>query len=404
MTMQRLIALAAVAALAACGGPLTRIEIPNVATSKLRIAAAGIAPGGVQYRKIFGFNGSDGSWPTGLVWSKGLFFGLAQYTKYRAKNDAGVAFTLKLPSTVRIVHRFGLGSDGKRPQGALTVVGTDFYGATLEGGKSGSGTVFSLNRSGTEQWRYSFKGDPDGSAPESGLTNVKGTLYGTTSVGGTTCSSSGSCGTVFSITTSGKEKVLHKFTGNGKDGEYPFAPPTALNGTLFGTTFRGGLYDEGAIYSLTSAGKEKLLHSFGAGNDGLYPQVGLIAVNGVLYGTAPSGGKHQDGIVFRITTTGKEQVLYDFGKSRNDGRGSYSPLVFVNGMFYGTTSAGGTAGRGTVFSLSPGGKETVLYSFNGGTDGRSPAGALVYFNGVLYGVTISGGGIPNYWTIFSLKP
>lgn len=43
---------------------------------------------------------------------------------------------------------------------------------------------------------------------------------------------------------------------------------------------------------------------------------------------------------------------------------------------YGTTYSGGTSGQGTVFTMTPAGKETVLYGFAGPGDGASPQGAL----------------------------
>ena len=56
------------------------------------------------------------------------------------------------------------------------------------------GTVFSLSKSGVEKVMHSFSGAPDGALPYAGLINVKGTLYGTTWAGGSGCGSLG-CGT-----------------------------------------------------------------------------------------------------------------------------------------------------------------------------------------------------------------
>jgi uncharacterized repeat protein (TIGR03803 family) len=64
---------------------------------------------------------------------------------------------------------------------------------------------------------YSFLGSPDGGSPTARLIDVGGTLYGTTSQGGSykygACGTSNffGCGTVFSVTTGGTEKVLHNF-------------------------------------------------------------------------------------------------------------------------------------------------------------------------------------------------
>src|SRR5580692_6313726 len=62
---------------------------------------------------------------------------------------------------------------------------------------------------------YAFKGGNDGAYPRANLIYDGGKLYGTTSGGGTGTSctnvSNYGCGTVFSITPGGIEKVLYSF-------------------------------------------------------------------------------------------------------------------------------------------------------------------------------------------------
>jgi uncharacterized repeat protein (TIGR03803 family) len=74
--------------------------------------------------------------------------------------------------------------------------------------------------------------------------------------------------------------------------------------------------------------------------------------------------------------------------------------------FYGTTSAGGTYGYGTVFKMTPAGKLTTLYSFclqSGCDDGETPTASLVQgTNGNLYGTTSGGGANGNYGTVFEI--
>jgi uncharacterized repeat protein (TIGR03803 family) len=116
----------------------------------------------------------------------------------------------------KVVYSFGNGSgDGTLPGGNLINVNGTLYGTTFYGGADSAGTVFKITTSGTEKLLYSFKGGPnDGAYPAAGLINVNGTLYGTTSLGGaSTCIGYG-CGTVFAITTSGKEAVLYSFKGS----------------------------------------------------------------------------------------------------------------------------------------------------------------------------------------------
>ena len=119
-------------------------------------------------------------------------------------------------------------TDGAWPSNGdlLNVHGT-LYGMTSTGGvinnscrvSAGCGTVFSITPSGTESTLYKLKGSPDGGTPYANLVEVNGTLYGTTYYGGKSACNGG-CGTVFSITTAGKERVIYRFAG-GDDGERP---------------------------------------------------------------------------------------------------------------------------------------------------------------------------------------
>ena len=49
------------------------------------------------------------------------------------------------------------------------------------------------------------------------------------------------------------------------------------------------------------------------------------------------------------------------------------------------------SGCGTVFSVTPGKVETVVYSFKGSSDGLNPDAGLTNIGGMLYGTTASGG-------------
>ncbi len=130
-----------------------------------------------------------------------------------------------------------------------------------------------------------------------------------------------------------------------------------MNGTLYGTTWDGGAYNDGSVFSIDlSTGAETILHSFD-NTDGQWPVAGLINVKGTLYGTTFYGGAYTTcgdsfgcGTVFSLDpTTGVETVLYSFGGT--DGATPEGGLIHVNGGFYGTTCCGGTDGYGTVFML-----------------------------------------------------
>jgi uncharacterized repeat protein (TIGR03803 family) len=303
----------------------------------------------------------------------------------------------------KVLHSFNpKGTDGDGPEYAnLLYANGVFYGTTPTGGKSdrkhgGAGTVFEVTASGTESVLYSFTGGADGKDPMGDLIDVNGVLYGTTNLGGKY-----GYGTVFEVTAGGAESVLYSFNpsngGDGPDGANPNAGLVYANGVLYGTTSEGGAYGVGSVFEVTSGGTESVLYSFNpsGGTDGEYPGTGdLLYANGVLYGTTSEGGQYGYGTVFEVTAGGAESVLYSFNPSNGfegpDGATPVAGLVYANGALYGTTELGGQYGNGTVFELTAGGTESVLHSFNG-TDGYDPVAGLVYANGVLYGTTESGG-------------
>jgi uncharacterized repeat protein (TIGR03803 family) len=131
----------------------------------------------------------------------------------------------------------------------------------------------------------------------------------------------------------------------------------------------------------------------------------LLLAGGQLYGTTSAGGTSGYGTVFKLDpATGTQTVLYTF-KGEADGGSPYSSLIRdPGGNLYGTTYVGGAHAYGTVFKLTKTGKERVLYSFKGAADGANPAAGLVRDQaGNLYGTTYQGG---TFWDgiVFKLDP
>jgi uncharacterized repeat protein (TIGR03803 family) len=258
---------------------------------------------------------------------------------------------------------------------------------------------------------YNFSGGSDGGNPLAGFTIGRaGTLYGTTSAGGAS-----NAGTVFQVTRKGNQSVLYSFTG-GADGANPQASLIMdPAGNLYGTTNAGGDFGAGTVFKLTRKHKETVLYSFTGKPDGANPQAALIMdARGILYGTTSAGGANGNGTVFRLAPKKKggkwrEKVLYSFGSS-NDGTVPVAPVTLdAAGNLYGTASAGGTYGYGTVFQLKPsksGWTENVLYNFQMLTDGGVPYAGLIFDpSGNLYGAATDGGaGTNGGGTIFELTP
>ncbi|MGA9017791.1 MAG: choice-of-anchor tandem repeat GloVer-containing protein [Candidatus Cybelea sp.] len=350
-----------------------------------------------------------------LVDVDGTFYGT---THLGGLHGDGTVYSITASGVKKRLYSFGTNSsDGIKPSAGLIVANGTLYGVTAFGGTCGSsstgagGTVFSVSTTGTENVLHSFC-QSDGENPGSELLAVDGTLYGTTTTAGGTSGNSG--GTVFSMSTSGGFKVLHSFNGAEGDGFSPSGPLLDVNETLYGTTGAGGTSDSsgcdcGTVYSITTAGKEKVLYSFQGrqqGSDGDTPGGALIDVNGILYGTTLLGGrgscfeKGGCGVVYSITTSGAETVVYRFS-SASHGQNPRAGLLDVNGTLYGTTEWGGGGsceldstrfrGCGTIYSLAASGAEQVLHAFIGGSDGAHPEASLIDVNGTLYGTTKEGG-------------
>jgi uncharacterized repeat protein (TIGR03803 family) len=173
--------------------------------------------------------------------------------------------------------------------------------------------------------------------------------------------------------------VLHKFSGYA-DGRTPYSSLVLdAAGNLYGTTAGGGLCfnctPSGVVFKLDPTGRETVLHTFTGGTDGAYPYAGVVLdAAGNLYGTTINGGRccgYGYGVVFKLDPAGHETVLYTF-TGGTDGSNPYGGVIFdAAGNLYGTTQSGGADFAGTVFKLDPAGHETVLHSFNG-TDGAYP--------------------------------
>jgi uncharacterized repeat protein (TIGR03803 family) len=90
-----------------------------------------------------------------------------------------------------------------------------------------------------------------------------------------------------------------------RDGCYPFGRVRwDQQGHLFGTTYNGGDFGDGAVYELKhgeGGWQETILHSFDL-SDGWRPQSGLVTDGrGTFFGTTAMGGKYKWGTVFEIS-------------------------------------------------------------------------------------------------------
>ncbi len=383
-------------------------------TSKLCIVTCMVLPvlavpaAAQTYSTLYSFpGGSGGQYPiSGVIQdSAGNFYGI---TSNGGNDDYGVVYEVTPSGTETVLHAFSAGTDGQYPYSPLLRDKKgNLYGTTNSGGTGGSGVVYRIDSAGSETILYAFTGGTsDGCNPYQGLVmDGKHNLYGTTYG----CGASG-LGTVFELTQSGKEKVLHSFAGGAKDGADPsFYGHLLMDkaGDLYGVTQEGGSAGDGVFYRLSTKGKLKVLHGFmGGASDGCYSS-GTVATDGSgnFYGTTYGCGAHNYGIVWEVNGRGAETVLHDFAGGAADGCSTVAGVVLDSkDNIYGNTSLCGASGQGTAWELNNKNTLTLLHSFAGGADGSVAYGELLRTaKGELYGTTLEGG-TADYGTLWSYLP
>src|SRR5262245_11252901 len=398
------------------------LAIPAAAAVSLRGAkAAGRA------EVIHSFGDDDGEYPsTDLVMdAAGSIYGT---TVLGGDWGSGTVFQVK-PSgggwSESVLYSFTSGVDGGQPYNGVTLDAQgNLYGTAVTGGSGGAceggcGVVYKLTRSGanwTQSVLYNFTGGLDGSGPGAGLTfDASGNLYGMTAIGGEF-----GLGVIYQLKPgpgdTWTQSVIHAFTG-GRDGSSGSAGRMLLDGgSLYGAATVGGANGKGTIFRLTPQNggwKFRTLYAFKGQPDGALPYGALVRdAAGSLYGTTYYEGVYGYGTVYQVspTPTGewKERVLYSF---RNGADGAY-PISHLNfdaaGNLYGTTSEGGSGGRGTIFKLTPQGEgrwqETIVHSFRGSPDGAYAYNGMVAApGGAFFGTTVSGGADDD-GTVYEFKP
>jgi len=154
--------------------------------------------------------------------------------------------------------------------------------------------------------------------------------------------------------------------------------------------------------SLAAPAADPTLATFDGTAHGANPAGSLLLVGSTLYGTTSAGGANGDGTVFSLPVGGGTPTVLTSFDGASHGTSPVGSLILSGSTLYGTTSGGGAHGDGTVFSLPVGGgTPTVLFSFDGTSHGSGPLGSLILSGGKLYGTT-SAGGANSLGTVFSL--
>ncbi|HTC67413.1 MAG TPA: choice-of-anchor tandem repeat GloVer-containing protein [Candidatus Acidoferrum sp.] len=362
-----------------------------------------LSPNGAETVLYKFLGGTDGATPSaGLILdASGNLYGT---TSKGGASNLGTIFKLDTAGHETVLYSFTGGPDGSTPLGdLLRDQSGNLYGTTSAGGAgggtTGGGVAFKLDTNGVQTVLHNFGGmtGTDGIAPIAGMVqDASDNFYGTTSAGGTvSCVAEGNfqhptgCGTVFSLSSTGTESVLFRFTG-GNDGPDGATPGGTLlrhpSGNLYGTTLSGGAgpcyiiaslppmppthVHCGTVFKIDPSGTESLLHKFTGISDGAVPQGRLIQdTAGNLYGTTSNGGNGGCietgtrpgsvpvdvgcGTIFKIDTSGTESVLAIFKIAAAGGITPQAGLVAdSSGNLFGTTSSGGVSNFGTVYTVT----------------------------------------------------
>ncbi len=356
--------------------------------SAIALTSAMLPTGAVEaadYKVLGTFDASTGPMPTwGLADVNGVFYGVTPGAR-KTPNGTVVAIAAHHPAT--LVTGFGGSGGPVEPSGPLLNSDGTLWGVSFKGGASGTGTIFTVTPSRSVTVVHSFGDGKDGYNPVGSLINVNGTFYG--------AAYGGDGGVVFSVTPDGTYTRLSHFILRHGGVAGPIGGLVSFRGRFYGIAALGGINFQGGIYSVDLKGKSKTIYTFSGGADGTASPGALTVLNGMLYGTTLNGGSAGLGNVFSLTTAGSYTNVYSF-QGGTDGATPQFGVVASGGVLYGTTSSGGGTGCGTgcgtVYSLTPGGAETVLYRFAGGkTDGATPSSALLAGGRYFYGVTSAGG-------------
>lgn len=369
-------------------------------TSGTVFRVTGVVGGQITTLHTFAKSSEGANPKSGLVLgSDGNLYGT---TSTGGSGGQGSVYKITASGALTVLHAFIGGTDGASPYGGLAQ-GNDgnFYGTTFGDGSSTRGTVFRISPGGTIATLYSFTGGADGQNPLARLLKGNdGNFYGTTSFGG-----SNNFGTVFKITPAGLFSTLYSFSG-GADGD---TPKTALvqgsDGNFYGTTSGGGVSNvvgapdsgRGTVFKITPAGVHTTLlalnEAAGASSTGETPSGLIQGTDGRFYFTA-NGGPTGKGVIASVNTFGGLNIVYKFTGSPDGslpafaGGGAVGLTQASNGIFYGTTYAGGSNGSGTIFALSlTNNAAAPTFSPNGGTFSSaqyvtisdSTPGSTIYF-------------------------
>lgn len=307
-------------------------------------------------------------------------------------DGGGGVFSIDPSTGARLVSHYFFERDFHPTGGILNTSDGLLYGTSRAGGKNNLGVLYQYNLIDKRLLKIFHFNNDSGYLPMGALLeSSQGELLCVTSKGGKY-----DRGTIIKIKKDGTGFAkLFDFTG-----QYGETPGSGLiessNGYYYGTTIKGGFYNNGIIYRISKDGTQfNRLHSFN-GEDGAEPGELFEASNGIIYGGTNSGGNFSYGIIYSISPDGSDfKILY-----RPELNDYYDGVRFGNkftevddGMIFGTTMGGGTYGNGILFRLNMSDNSyEKIFTFGDNSSGSKPNSNLIAKpNGKLIGITLTGG-------------
>ncbi|HET6250235.1 MAG TPA: delta-60 repeat domain-containing protein [Tepidisphaeraceae bacterium] len=266
----------------------------------------------------------------------------------------------------------------------------NLYGASSSGGANSDGAIFELVKGSTTVTNLASFNGTNGSDPVAGLTlDPSGNLFGVASTGGAQ-----GAGDVFEL-AKGSNTISVVASFDGSDGSDPEAPLIIdSSGNLFGSTAQGGGGESGAVFEVASGSNAITMLAFFDGTNGAEPK-GALAMDssGNLFGTAEQGGSASEGTLFELVSGSSTITSLGSFNAASDGSSPVGGVILdSSGDLFGTTTAGGSTGNGSIFELPAGsGTISTVASFTG-LNGSDPVDRLfIDGNGDLFGTANTGG-------------
>lgn len=325
----------------------------------------------------FGEGVNDGQEPSAALMedrANGMLYGT---TMYGGMSSAGTIFRLnKDGSGYSVIKSFSGGdTDGGNPQGGLLKASDGaLYGTASIGG---GGLIFKTDECGSNYTVISSLADSVGNIVDlptgSLIEGTNGVLYGAGRSGWMPDDGGedSTHGALFQVNKDGSGLAVDSVAFfSDEAGGCPVQPNGPLldigDGFIYGTTESGETPQGGCVFCFSTGEFWNFTVLSGLSTLGgplFQPCGGLIeGPDGDLYGTASSQYPHllelgqplTYGGVFTLATDGNNFTVLKVFYSSPDGATPQGRLLLASdGGMYGVTSAGGTAGYGTIFALYP---------------------------------------------------